>query len=68
MTALLISALAIIITVSLYLKQPVQLFLRVAAIVLVYVLATNISLSINTTVPQNDHNRIVIDLFNGLML
>lgn len=54
LTALLISALAIIITVSLYLKQPVQLFLRVAAIVLIYVLATNVSFSISTTVPQND--------------
>jgi hypothetical protein len=52
--ALLISALAVIISVLLYFKQPVQLFLRVAAIVLIYVLATNFSFSINTTAPQND--------------
>ena len=54
MIALLISVSAIIITVLLYLKQPVQLLLRVASIVLIYVLATNFSLSINTTAPQND--------------
>ncbi len=54
MIALLISATAIIITVSLYFKQPFQLSLRIAAIVLIYLLATNFSLSIDTTVPQKD--------------
>ena len=54
MIALLISTAAIIITILLYFKQPFQLAIRVAAIIFIYLLATNFSFSINTTAPQND--------------
>jgi hypothetical protein len=53
LTALLISSAAIIITIFLYAKQPVQLFLRTAAIVLMYLLASNITLRINTREKQS---------------
>jgi hypothetical protein len=45
---------AIIITILLYFKQPLQLAIRTAAIIFIYLLATNFSFSINTTAPQND--------------
>ena len=54
MTALLISIVAIIFTIFLYLKRPVQIILRIVAIVIIYLLLGNFTLRISSDVPQND--------------
>ena len=48
MTPLLISAAAIIITIFLYARKPLQLALRVCAVIVMYLLLTNFSLRIDT--------------------
>jgi hypothetical protein len=53
LTALLISSAAFIITILLYLKQPVQLILRVVAIVLLFLLISNVTIRMETEIPQN---------------
>jgi len=57
---LLISSAAIIITVLLYAKQPLQLTLRTAAIILMYLLITNVTFHI-TAEEQQTNPVVVID-------
>ncbi|MGB7054291.1 MAG: hypothetical protein WBE28_03095 [bacterium] len=53
MTALLISSAALVLIVLLYLKRPVQLVLRVVTIALLFLLITNVTIRMETEVPQN---------------
>lgn len=54
MTALLISAAALIATILLYWKRPFQLILRVVAIILMLLLITNITIRTDTEVSLNN--------------
>jgi hypothetical protein len=54
LTALLISAVAILIASLLYYRKPLQLALRVIAIILIYLLVTNFTLRVRKELPQDD--------------